>query len=101
MQVIRASVKPHAISLATGEVLALEDAIESWIERDARGVILIRGDEGSGRTTALRHLAAVLPAADLRGTNVEDVDFYLVDLRGARFSHDQRQHFERCGAILD
>jgi uncharacterized protein YjbI with pentapeptide repeats len=61
MQVVRASVKPHAISLATGEVLALEDAIASWIERDARGVILIRGDEGSGRTTAIRHLAAVLP----------------------------------------
>jgi uncharacterized protein YjbI with pentapeptide repeats len=61
MQAVRASVKPHAISPETGEVLALEDAVESWIERDARGLILVSGGVGSGRTTAIRHLAAVLP----------------------------------------
>lgn len=61
MQASRAAVKPHAISPATGETLALEDAIASWIERDARGLILVSGDVGSGRTTAIRHLAAVLP----------------------------------------
>lgn len=61
MQATRAPVKPHAISPATGEVLALEDAVASWIERDARGIILVSGDPGFGRTTAIRHLAAVLP----------------------------------------
>lgn len=61
MQAVRAAVKPHAISPATGETLALEDAVASWIERDARGIILVSGDPGVGRTTAINHLAAVLP----------------------------------------
>ncbi|MGZ0174577.1 MAG: pentapeptide repeat-containing protein [Planctomycetales bacterium] len=61
MQAVRASVKPHVISPTTGEVLALEDAVASWIERDARGVILVSGKSGSGRTTAISHLGAVLP----------------------------------------
>jgi uncharacterized protein YjbI with pentapeptide repeats len=61
MQAVRASVKPHVISPTTGEVLALEDAVASWIERDARGIILVSGDPGFGRTTAINHLAAVLP----------------------------------------
>ncbi len=61
MQAVRASVKPHVISPATGETLALEDAVASWIERDARGIILVSGDPGFGRTTAINHLAAVLP----------------------------------------
>jgi uncharacterized protein YjbI with pentapeptide repeats len=38
--------------------------------------------------------------ADLRGANVEGVDFYLVDLRGARLDKSQRQDVARCGAIL-
>lgn len=43
---------------------------------------------------------ANLRGADLRGANVVDTDFYLVDLRDARYDPDQRQHFLRCGAIL-
>jgi uncharacterized protein YjbI with pentapeptide repeats len=43
---------------------------------------------------------ANLCGADLRGANVEGVDFYLVDLRGAHFDEEQEQHFRRCGAIL-
>lgn len=43
---------------------------------------------------------ANLCGADLRGANIEGVDFYLVDLRGARFDTDQEQHLRRCGAIL-
>jgi uncharacterized protein YjbI with pentapeptide repeats len=43
---------------------------------------------------------ANLRGADLRGANVLGVDFYLVDLRGARYSPEQGQHFRRCGAIL-
>jgi uncharacterized protein YjbI with pentapeptide repeats len=43
---------------------------------------------------------ADLCGADLRGANVEGVDFYLVDLRGARYDPAQEEHFRRCGALL-
>jgi uncharacterized protein YjbI with pentapeptide repeats len=43
---------------------------------------------------------ADLRGADLRGAQVSGTDFYLVDLRGARYSGDQAAHFRRCGAIL-
>lgn len=44
---------------------------------------------------------ANLCGADLRGAKTKGVDFYLVDLRGARYSEKQEKHFRRCGAILD
>ena len=43
---------------------------------------------------------ANLCGADLRGANLKGVDFYLVDLRGARYDADQKDHFRRCRAIL-
>lgn len=44
---------------------------------------------------------ANLRGADLRGADVEHTDFYLVDLRDARFSQEQEDHFRRTGAILE
>ena len=44
---------------------------------------------------------ANLCGADLRGALLGNVDFYLVDLRGALFTPDQGEHFRRCGAILE
>ncbi len=44
---------------------------------------------------------ANLCGADLRGARIDDVDFYLVDLRGAVFDPDQGRHFRRCRAILE
>jgi uncharacterized protein YjbI with pentapeptide repeats/energy-coupling factor transporter ATP-binding protein EcfA2 len=44
---------------------------------------------------------ANLCGADLRGANLGDVDFYLVDLRGAFFTESQAKHLLRCGAILE
>lgn len=44
---------------------------------------------------------ANLRGADLRGAIVHDVDFYLVDLRDALYTEDQRAHFQRCRAILE
>jgi uncharacterized protein YjbI with pentapeptide repeats len=38
--------------------------------------------------------------ADLRGANVANVDFYLVDLRRAKYDPHQADWFKRCGAIL-
>jgi uncharacterized protein YjbI with pentapeptide repeats/energy-coupling factor transporter ATP-binding protein EcfA2 len=43
---------------------------------------------------------ANLCGADLRGALLGDVDFYLVDLRGALYDPEQEEHFRRCGAIL-
>jgi len=39
--------------------------------------------------------------ADLRGARIEEVDFYLVDLRHARFDPRHESHLRRCGAILE
>src|SRR5262249_42273125 len=44
---------------------------------------------------------ANLCGADLRGAKIDDVDFYLVDLRGAQFDPEQEDHLRRCGAILE
>jgi uncharacterized protein YjbI with pentapeptide repeats len=44
---------------------------------------------------------ASLRGADLRGALIDGVDFYLVDLRGARLDPDQVLHLRRCGAILE
>jgi uncharacterized protein YjbI with pentapeptide repeats len=44
---------------------------------------------------------ANLCGADLRGADVTAGDFYLVDLRGAKYDGIQAAHFRRCGAILE
>jgi uncharacterized protein YjbI with pentapeptide repeats len=43
---------------------------------------------------------ANLCGADLRGARIDDLDFYLVDLRDAKLDEDQLVHVRRCGAIL-
>ena len=43
---------------------------------------------------------ANLCGADLRGAVIDNVDFYLVDLRGAQYTPEQEEHFRRCRAIL-
>ncbi len=43
---------------------------------------------------------ADLRGADLRGAVVDGVDFYLVDLRGARYDRAQAEWFRKCRAIL-
>jgi uncharacterized protein YjbI with pentapeptide repeats len=43
---------------------------------------------------------ANLCGADLRGAKVDGIDWYLVDLRGAKYSSSQAEHFAQCGAIL-
>lgn len=43
---------------------------------------------------------ANLYGADLRGAEIEGVDFYLVDLRNAKYTREQAEHFHRCRAIL-
>lgn len=43
---------------------------------------------------------ASLRGADLRGANLTQADFYLVDLRGAKYSAEQYAWFKKCGALL-
>ena len=44
---------------------------------------------------------ASLRGADLRGAIIRGVDFYLVDLRGAKYDDSQREQLISTGAILD
>ena len=44
---------------------------------------------------------ASLYGCDIRGANIHGVDFYLVDLREAKFDPDQREQLIATGAILD
>lgn len=44
---------------------------------------------------------ANLRGADLRGANIEGVDFYLVDLRDAKYDSRQAQQLRQTGAILE
>ena len=44
---------------------------------------------------------ASMRGCDLRGANIHHVDFYLVDLRGARYDSSQREQLVSTGAILD
>ena len=43
---------------------------------------------------------ANLRGADLRGANIEGVDFYLVDLRDAKYSQEQAKQLRQSRAIL-
>src|SRR5437870_3330244 len=55
----RAAVRPRAS--ANGEALLLEEEVRCLLDAGTRGVVALRGPTGSGKTTALQHLAAVLP----------------------------------------
>ncbi|HLY75454.1 MAG TPA: pentapeptide repeat-containing protein, partial [Planctomycetota bacterium] len=44
---------------------------------------------------------ANLRGADLRGAVLRDTDFYLVDLREAKYTPEQGAYLRRCGAILE
>lgn len=55
-------------------------------------------DQGYKRPEEIRK--ANLCGADLRGAKLDGVDFYLVDLRGAKFNPEIADHLHKCGAIL-
>ena len=57
----RASVRPHILSPETGETIRLEDEIGRLVEQGYADRIGLIGGPGSGKTTALQHLAAILP----------------------------------------
>jgi uncharacterized protein YjbI with pentapeptide repeats/energy-coupling factor transporter ATP-binding protein EcfA2 len=57
----RAPVKPRVYSAEGGAAFPLEDEVQQFLEAGARGILAVLGPAGSGKTTALQHLAAVLP----------------------------------------
>jgi uncharacterized protein YjbI with pentapeptide repeats/energy-coupling factor transporter ATP-binding protein EcfA2 len=57
----RAPVRPRVLSPHSGEALLLEDEARRLAEAGGHRVMLVVGPTGSGKTTALHHLAAVLP----------------------------------------
>jgi uncharacterized protein YjbI with pentapeptide repeats/energy-coupling factor transporter ATP-binding protein EcfA2 len=57
----RAAVRPRVTSPQTGEAIPLEDEIGAMIQEGRGGSVVIAGGPGSGKTTALQHLAAILP----------------------------------------
>jgi len=59
--IVRARVRPRVISPGTREAVRLEDEIGQLIQKGERGLVQIVGGPGSGKSTALRHLAAILP----------------------------------------
>lgn len=61
IQADRAPVKPRVISPETGDAIPLEDLLVDAIGASG-GIIEIVGGHGSGKTTALAHLAAIVPA---------------------------------------
>lgn len=64
MSSARAPVKPRFISSETGQSLPLEDVIYELLDQRKIGVVQIVGEPGTGKTTAIRHLEAVLPSSD-------------------------------------
>jgi uncharacterized protein YjbI with pentapeptide repeats len=57
----KAAVRPRVTGVLNDQSILLEDAIHKLLARKHVGRVLFCGPPGSGKTTALRHLAAVLP----------------------------------------
>jgi uncharacterized protein YjbI with pentapeptide repeats len=58
----RAPVEPRVFRPGSTYALPLVDEIRALLEERTRGAVAVFGPPGSGKTTALAHLAAVLPA---------------------------------------
>ena len=62
----RAPVRPRVLSALSGESLLLEEIIADLVQSQSMAAIQISGPAGSGKTTALEHLAEVLAGANIQ-----------------------------------
>ncbi|MEZ6059790.1 MAG: pentapeptide repeat-containing protein [Planctomycetaceae bacterium] len=62
MQPSLASVRPRFVSKGTGDSLVLEETVRDAFQHCSSGIIEITGPAGSGKTSAVLHLLAVLSA---------------------------------------
>lgn len=88
IETCRAAVRPRVVSPETGDVVLLEDEVAVWLAGSARA-LRIAGGPGAGKTTAIRHLGALLSdRADV--LLVDDAGFapenILLDLRRTIYS---------------
>lgn len=81
--------------------MGLSDPTAGGQSIEAKGDGVTKGAGTGALPGAARVERVDLHGADLRGANVEHTDFYLVDLRDAKFDAEQEAHFRRCGAILE
>jgi uncharacterized protein YjbI with pentapeptide repeats/energy-coupling factor transporter ATP-binding protein EcfA2 len=58
----RAQVRPRVVRADGEAALLLEEEVLSLLQAGKRGAVALLGPVGSGKTTALEHLAAVVPA---------------------------------------
>ena len=79
----QAPVRPRVVSPHTGETLVLEDEILSLAESSRSDTIWVTGGIGYGKSTAIEHLAAVLPAS----VNVDLVEDDDLDAQSAGRFH--------------
>ena len=63
IRIERALVKPRVFANGGNEALPLEDEIVRFLKAGTPGRVALLGLAGAGKTTALQHLAAVLPFA--------------------------------------
>jgi len=89
----------HAVlRLANLAAVDLEEA--RLTQADLRGADLSRARFVRADLAGADLRGAQVRGANLRGAAIANADFYLVDLRDARYTPDQYEHFLRCGAIL-
>ncbi|MEM8668039.1 MAG: pentapeptide repeat-containing protein [Planctomycetota bacterium] len=70
-----APVRPRFIDPGTGQTFLLEDYVASTAKTSRTGTLRIQGPAGSGKTTALRHLAAQLsPSLNVECMDDADID---------------------------
>src|SRR5579884_245366 len=68
-----APVRPRVRPLQGGAVRLLEEEVQGFLDQHQTGSIALVGPAGSGKTTALAHLAAVLSPRPLLFDHVESV----------------------------